>query len=81
MYKMPSQKPFLLYAGCDRQGGKASYLVISRQLPHDFILSEGPPILELVGVREIVGLKDISRYIDTFQYIMDLELWLLNHRY
>ena len=78
---MPSQKPFLLYAGCDKQGSKASYLIIYRQLPHEFILLDGPPILELAGMREVRGLKDITRYIETFQYFLDLEIWKLQHRY
>jgi hypothetical protein len=78
---MPSQKPFLLYACCDLNGNRASYLVLSRQLPHDFILLEGPPILELIGMRELRGINEISHYINSFQYLMDLEIWLLKHRY
>jgi hypothetical protein len=77
---MPSQKPFLLYANCDEQGNKASFLVISRQIPHDFILFEGPPVLELIGIREFRGLPQISNYLETFQYLLDLEIWSLNYQ-
>ncbi len=78
---MPSQKPFLLYANCDVQGSKASFLVLSRQIPHDFILLEVPPVLELVGIRELRGIDQITKYIENFQYVLDLEIWLLNYRH
>lgn len=49
-----------------------TYKLYSCKIKHNFVLYEYEPVLDVSQIRIVTGYENISRYLDSFAYVLDI---------
>jgi hypothetical protein len=71
--KSPFQRKEVIFFGSlDDSCFKISYKLYNCKILHSFVFYEHEPILDILEVKTIIGHENISEYLDTFAYVLDI---------
>jgi hypothetical protein len=65
-------KAVIFYGDLSQQGFSVSYWLLSRKIEHEFVFFDDM-ILSIRKIRDIGGYDAIQRYIESLQWVIDIE--------
>ena len=64
--------PVTFFGDLTLRGYEISYLLLDRQIKHDFVIIAGDFLLAIHKIRDIHGYERIRRYLEEYQFVVDL---------
>lgn len=64
--------PVVFYGDVGPRGYDITYLLMERRISHDFVIVDGDFLLSVQEIRDVQGYERIRRYLEEYQYIVDL---------
>lgn len=66
------RKEVIFFGDLNDSGFSLSYKLYSCKIYHRFVLYEYEPVLDIIEVKSIIGYENISEYLDSFAYVLDI---------
>lgn len=66
------RKEVIFFGDLNDSGFSLSYKLYSCKISHRFVLYEYEPVLDIIEVKSIIGYENISEYLDSFAYVLDI---------
>ena len=70
--KFRQRKEVIFFGDLTDSGFRLSYKLYNCKISHRFVLYEYEPVLDIVEVKSIIGYENISEYLDSFAYVLDI---------